>query len=175
MNLEEEILRKLRYDRESGYLFWKEIKNPSTKNEKIYNGRFSNKKTGWLNSRGYLKINIYKKSLLGHRIIWFLEYGSWPSKDLDHIDGNPSNNKLDNLREVTKSENLRNCKRRQDNTSGITGVHYNKRQNQWTACVVLKGKKKHLGTFETKEEAINARDLANKDNKFHNNHGRQSH
>ena len=75
----------------------------------------------------------------------------------DHKDRNPLNNRRSNLREATHTENMRNCSRRRDNTSGYIGVTWDKRSEQWEAQLVFNKKCLHLGKFTNKEDAFKAR------------------
>lgn len=76
---------------------------------------------------------------------------------VDHINGNPLDSRRINLRTCNKMQNVWNCKTGKNNTSGYTGVQFEKRNNKWIATIVAKGERKWLGTFETKEEAAKAR------------------
>lgn len=75
----------------------------------------------------------------------------------DHADKNPFNNRRYNLRVAAKSQNAYNSPVRSNNTSGVTGVHYNKKSDKWIASINANGKKKHLGSFSKKEDTIVAR------------------
>jgi hypothetical protein len=92
-----------------------------------------------------------------HRLAWAHYYGIWPTRRLDHIDGNSANNAIANLRECSMSQNLGNAKRRADNSSGYKGVgrsNYWKHQNKpWTAVIRVDGKRHHLGRYKTPAEA----------------------
>ena len=102
---------------------------------------------------------------------FLLQVGRWPEGEIDHIDGNGLNNRWNNLREVTPTENQRNARKRSDNTSGTTGVGWHKQRQKWKAQIRINGTQKHLGYFDSKEEAIWAREAANKEHEFHPNHG----
>jgi len=78
--------------------------------------------------------------------------------DIDHIDGNPANNDISNLRWATKNENLSNQKKANGKTSIYKGVHYDKARNKWTARIEVNKIVKHIGRFNTEEEAGLARD-----------------
>lgn len=78
---------------------------------------------------------------------------SYPEQ-LDHIDRNRQNNKIENLRAATNTTNQHNASTRKDNTSGCTGVH--KKNGKWQARIASFGKRIHLGVFELKQDAINA-------------------
>jgi hypothetical protein len=107
---------------------------------------------GRIGKRGYKYLTFYQKKYYVHRIIWLMHYGTLP-KILDHIDGNPLNNRIENLRECSDSENLCNAKIRSNNTSGIKGVCWFKPRQKWRARISLNKKEYHLGYFDTKEEA----------------------
>jgi hypothetical protein len=102
-----------------------------------------------------------------------LTYGSWPEDQIDHINGNGLDNRLENLRAVSNGENLRNQKIPKNNTSGTIGVSFYKRHQKYQASIKINGIRKHLGYFKNKEEAIAARAVANIKYNFHENHGRK--
>lgn len=96
---------------------------------------------------------------LVHRVIWALHYGDWP-KLLDHIDRDPTNNRVENLRVANKKLNAINSGTPKNNISGVKGVSWHKGANKWTAQIKNDQKKIHLGTFEHLEDAKAARHLA---------------
>ena len=117
-----------------------------------------------VNNRGYNTVDLYnigKRTKQIHRLVAeaFLEN---PDDKLcvDHIDRNKLNNHISNLRYATLSENGMNQSKRSDNTSGITGVNFDKARNKWKAQIQKDGNPIHLDYFETKEEAIEARSKA---------------
>lgn len=135
----------LNYDPETGVFYWKQ-------------GRMQQQKAGTINSAGYVYIKIGGRSgklLLAHRLAWLYVYDVWPG-ELDHIDGNPSNNAIRNLREVTRSENMFNSKVRHDSKTGYKGVSFNKRLGVYHAYIKIDYKRKHLGFFSDIEEAREA-------------------
>jgi hypothetical protein len=94
-----------------------------------------------------------------HRLIWLWHYGEFPENQLDHIDGNPSNNRIENLRNATDAQNMQNQRKaRANNKLGIQGVY--KVKNRFRAVLTTHGKGKHLGYFSTAEEAHEAYVLA---------------
>lgn len=158
-----------------GYLYWKK-KPPVNRFNKTWNSRYSNKKAGRIGSNGYTYINIKlkngsKKMMLAHRLIYLFLYKIFP-KEIDHIDGNRSNNKIHNLREVTRTENCKNSKRRKDNKSGCTGVCWSKSMNKWSAEISVNKRHLKLGYRSDKFEAICLRKSAERLYRFHINHGR---
>lgn len=86
-----------------------------------------------------------------HRVIWLLMTGSYPSGNIDHIDGDATNNRWDNLRIATQSENMANRSKQKNNTSGYKGV--SKHGSNWRAQLEIGGKKVIIGTYKTPEEA----------------------
>jgi hypothetical protein len=100
------------------------------------------------NGRKYVQVD--GKKHLVHRVIWFLHNGDCP-EFLDHIDGNPLNNKIENLRPATKQQNAMNRKTRSDSSTGIKGIY--PKNNRFAASICISGVNKYLGTFNTKELA----------------------
>lgn len=102
---------------------------------------------------GYLRIQIDGTSYLAHRLAWLHHYGEWPTLDIDHINGEKSDNRIANLREATTSQNGQNQHRAQsDNKSGALGVYLDK-NGRWRAVIAKDGLIYGLGAFDTKESA----------------------
>jgi hypothetical protein len=99
-----------------------------------------------------------------------MHYGVWPTQLIDHINGDSSDNRIVNLRQTTQSENNRNRRITDKNTSGYVGVY--KRGAKWCAQISVNGKNMHLGAYDTIEQAANARKQAEIDYGYHENHGR---
>lgn len=108
---------------------------------------------GTSNGRGYSIIRFDGRVYPSHRVAWFLSTGSWPLGVIDHINGDGLDNRLINLRDVTQQQNLFNTKLYVNNNTGFRGVHYHIRDKVFTACISINGKQKHLGTFDSAEEA----------------------
>ena len=162
----------LEYNPITGNLIWKlrpvELFG-SSGSHKAWNTRYSGKFAG-CNSQGYVKLCINGSLYLAHRVCYFIFHGETP-RYIDHIDGDGSNNKIENLRSVTIQENSKNIKIPKDNSSGFIGVSWNKGVNKWTANITSSGKDIYLGCFENIEDAILARKAANLKYGFHANHG----
>lgn len=109
---------------------------------------------------------------LDYRLAWLCHFGKWPEKSIDHIDGNPGNNRIRNLRDVSHRENLQNQKSNSANTSGASGVRWDRARKKWRAEIKSNGKNIHLGRFPDFDEAVAARKQAERDYGFHPNHGR---
>ncbi|ABK00179.2 HNH endonuclease [Xanthomonas phage Xop411] len=115
---------------------------------------------GYPNSDGHLQVRVHGKKYLAHRLAWLLHTGSWPSKQIDHINGQKDDNRIDNLRECSNAENQQNAGKRSDNTSGVQGVGWHKQAGKWRARIKVNGKQINLGLFHTLAEAAAARAAA---------------
>lgn len=141
---------------------------------RVKSGIIAGSKTG----KGYWEISVTnletrkRDRMYAHRMAWLLTYGDWPKKHIDHINGYPSDNRLSNLREVNNQENHKNMKQHIGNSSGYTGVYWNKRAKKWQAYICVDGKQQYLGVFTDIDEAAQARVDADKEYKYHKNHGR---
>jgi hypothetical protein len=109
-------------------------------------------KAGTLNNIGYFLTKINNKNYLNHRLIFLMHHGYLP-KYLDHIDGSPSNNKLENLRPATFFENNWNAKLSKKNTSGVKGVNWHKDMKKWQIRIKTNGKRKSFGLYDDLELA----------------------
>lgn len=105
----------------------------------------------------YPRISVYGFQYHAHRLAWLYFYGVWPSEHIDHINRNPLDNRIANLRDVSQLQNNRNCKTHSDNTSGHRGVYWHKASGSWHAMVFHKRRCISLGYFKTREGAIVAR------------------
>ena len=103
------------------------------------------------NSKGYLVCKINNKNYLAHRIIWLMTYGSFPTDQIDHINGIKTDNRICNLREATTSQNKMNSSKYKNNTSGYKGVIWY--QGKWCARIGINSKSIYLGCFTDLEEA----------------------
>jgi len=143
-----EVLRKLlRYEPETGKLFWRK----RAIDTKGWNNRYAYKEAGNFSPRGYVTMYVLGISTSAHRVIWAMCKGFWPTEEIDHIDGNRSNNCISNLREANRSQNKCNQGLSTVNKSGRKGVY--RAGERWRSQITLNGKKKHLGYFETADEA----------------------
>ena len=129
---------------------------------------------GRLTPAGYRRISVGHKNLSAHRIAWYMTHGRLPKRgQIDHINGSRADNRLENLREVTRQENGKNKKKPTINTSGILGVYWDKKAKKWRAQITVDGKLKYLEYFDDIHEAAKARKAAEKDLGFHHNHGKR--
>ena len=115
-----------------------------------------------INTVGYLDFDLYKNNKRKHhslhRLIAIAFIPNSDNKnDVDHIDNNRLNNSIENLRWTTRSENICNSIIKSTNTSGIKGVGFHKKSQKWRATITINGINKHIGSFNTIEEATIAR------------------
>jgi len=111
---------------------------------------------GSFDAKGYCIITIRGIRYQAHRLVWLYIYGYFPKNYIDHIDGNPKNNRINNLRECTLAENAQNKIAHINSSSKYVGVSWYKRYGKWRARIQLNGNEKSLGYFDTEEQAFNA-------------------
>lgn len=152
----------LRYDAETGKLFWLQRSSEMFKGEvqtpehcaDRWNSRCAGQEAlSSITARGYRAGKIFGRMFYAHRVIWAMQTGEWPSALIDHKDTDRSNNRWDNLRQATPSQNQHNKRLTSANSSGIKGVSRHKRSGKWQANISLHGKQKHLGVFDSIEQA----------------------
>jgi HNH endonuclease len=149
--LTQEYLKEiLNCDPETGIIIWKI--NKRGRGAKI------GKLAGHINDSGYSVIMINRKYYRAHHLIWLYVHGVLPEKELDHINRIRNDNRISNLREATRSQNARNSIGHKDSHSGIKGVR--KIVDKWHVRVMINRKAVFVGSFSTKEEAINAHSQA---------------
>ena len=164
----EYLHKRLRYEPETGKLFWRDCDEMS----KSWRTRWAgNEAFTCANSCGYRQGRIDGVSFTAHRVMWAIHYGEWPSDQIDHINGVRTDNSISNLRVVTNQENGRNKSMRSDNTSGVCGVCWHKGVGKWQARIMIDGRSKHLGFFITFDAAVAARAEASRRCGFTDRHG----
>ena len=137
------------FDYKDGDLYWK---------VRIRTSIDLSKPAGCIEKNGYRRIQIEGKIYRAHRLVWKYHYGKDPKEFIDHIDGNKTNNNIENLREATNQQNLFNTGPSKNNKLGIKGV--SKNGNKYIARIEINGKSKYLGMFNTIEEARLVREEA---------------
>ena len=151
----------LSYDAESGVIKWNVNKGSRVK---------AGDTAGYFDkSNGYVLTRVDRKKYYNHRLAWLLTYGEWPIDEIDHINGDRTDNRIVNLRPVTRSENLKNSRMSKYNSSGITGVRWGKRDRAWLVSVSTK----HVGYYKDFFEACCARKSSEREHGYHANHGRR--
>lgn len=170
-----DTLRKLlKYDPATGKLFWKERTIEfHPRSLKMVNAKFAGKEAlCTINKKGYFGGEIFAVRYQAHRVIWAMHYGEWPTDQVDHINGNPIDNRIENLRVVSSRENSRNQKVRSTNHSGVMGVTWQSNRKCWYVRISIDGEHDHyVGRFRNLDEAIAARKAAELKHGYHENHG----
>ena len=165
---EPHVLRQLlRYDPLTGKFFWKKRHGRPQ-----FSARYAGKEALTSFRHGYKFGEIFNKPVAAHRVAFTMYHGRHPSGEVDHINGDRSDNRISNLREVTRTANARNMKKSAANRSGVTGVSFYKASGKWQSRIMSDGKYLHLGYFDNFEDAVSARKLAEKKIGYHPNHGR---
>lgn len=139
-----DLLHEL-FEYRDGELYWKQ---PGK-------SRQMGRPAGGINGDGYRRIKINGKLYAVHRLVWVM-HGNDPVPFVDHINGEVLDNRIENLRAATHSQNCMNRRVRFDSKSGVKGVTWKK--NKWYTCVILDYKRHSAGSFDNKEEAIVALD-----------------
>ena len=162
-----EALELFRYDYETGVLYWRwRVNSRVPKTLEAGAQRKSN-------SDGYLNVSVNGRNYPVHRVVMLMCYGFYgEGLEVDHINHVRNDNRLFNLRFVTRSENSKNQSVSSKNTSGVTGVYFSKAHRKYIAQIKVNRKAMHLGMFDTLEEAAAARAEANLKFKFNDNHGK---
>jgi len=151
-----EYLRSI-FTYKNGRLYWKPRSVESFAKYSAYvmwNRRYAFCPAGSPNKRGYIRIGISKKYYMEHRLVWLYHRG-WLPEALDHKNGNPSDNRMSNLRPATQMQNRWNSRRKQKTTTNTKGV-YKRPSGNYEAHICADFKRIHLGTFEKKRDAIQA-------------------
>lgn len=152
-----DVLRNLlRYDPETGGLIWLPRNNSANFNSKHANRLAFTA----VNSRGYRVGRIGGVSLTAHRTAWALFFGTWPEGQIDHVNGDRLDNRIDNLRAATPRENSANKRKKPGASSKFVGVTRRTDTGKWDAQIKDFGKRTHLGCFTSEEAAARAYDRA---------------
>ena len=157
---QEQLKELLHYDPETGVFKWKIAISHRIKVGDV---------AGSTNSTGYVHIKIRQKRYKAHRLAWLYNYGKFPEDQIDHINGLRDDNRIINLRAVTRTENARNQFIPTNNTSGHIGVSWYTERNKWIVRVQGIG----YGSFECKLDAIARVKEVYKELGYHENHGKR--
>ena len=138
----EQLRSKIAYNPETGALVWKIARNSN----------LIGTESRSLDKSGYVQVHVLKRTLKGHRLAWLLHFGEWPNHDIDHINGDRADNRIENLRQVLNAVNCQNKRSPlPSNKLGILGVSWQK--GAYRAAVTINRKQHHLGRFATAEQA----------------------
>lgn len=174
----------LKYDSETGKLFWKErsvhlFSNDGTHAQEHiaakWNKRYADREAFTaIGSHGYRFGTIAHYPYTAHTVIWLLLHHEWPVYQIDHVNGDRLDNRPANLRHVEAGVNQLNQKRSKRNKSGVMGVFFIDRINKWNAYINKNKRHHNLGYFASFNDAVAARKSAEASLGFHQNHGRVS-
>jgi hypothetical protein len=144
-----ELQSLLFYD--NGVFYWK-----YTKCNRVRVGQ----RAGGKSKSGYRRIHVLGKRYYEHHLVWIYHYGELPNCQIDHINRIKDDNRIENLRLCPNnhSDNHQNMPKQNNNTSGYTGVTYDKNRKKWQAQIKINGKYKFLGRFNNIEDAVKSRD-----------------
>lgn len=140
----ERLRELLDYHPETGVFRWKVSKSQGTA---------AGSAAGFVEREGYRRIKVDGRKYKAHRLAWLHVHGEWPSREIDHVNRNPDDNRIDNLRLATASQNRGNSRRLSNNTSGYKGVSFRPETGRWRARISHGGKSTCLGDFSSPEEA----------------------
>lgn len=170
-----EVLRQLlRYEQETGKLFWKERGREmfsSHRDFKKWNTRYAGAEAFTSPSHGYRAGAIFHHTHRAHRVIWSIVHDDPGTMVVDHINGDRSDNRIANLRLVSQQENTKNCGLKSNSRYGNFGVRKNR--HKWNARISVGGRDVFLGSFSTLDDALKARREAEAKYGYHENHGVQ--
>lgn len=174
----ERIREVLSYDGTTGLLTWKpRVPDPmrldavrTERETRAWNTKHAGRTAGGTHGR-YMAVQLDNLLIMAHRVAWALYTGAWPTGEIDHQDGDPTNNRIANLRDVSRAQNMQN-KAAYTSPSGLPlGMHYLP-NGKVHLRVQMNGNRVSIGTFTTVEDALEARSKAYLTFGFHPNHGR---
>lgn len=183
MRVTPEILKELlEYCPDTGTLTWKERGRVWFKSDAVFgyrahviwNSRYAGNEAFTANKDGYKVGAVLGTNFRAHRVAIAISYGEWPPDDVDHENGDRSDNRLSNLRVVPRAENTRNAMIPKNNTSGALGVYWRRDIQKWQPRIRVDGRYISLGCFEHKFDAVLARITADREHGYHQNHGRKT-
>lgn len=152
------LLARFDYDTETGSVIWK-IRGmhdfPSASRQRAWNTNYAGTEAGSVSASGHRNVGFLKQKWLIHRVIWKMRTGDEP-RQVDHKEDPPSDNRWCNIRDSSDVENKGNSRVRKNNSTCTKGVRFSLTPGKFTASMSQNGRKIHLGTFDTKEEAQSA-------------------
>ncbi len=164
----EYLRQRLALCSETGALTWRAAENmpAAWNNRRAGTPAFCSR-----HKQGYANGKLDGRTYFAHRVVWAMSTGAWPAGEIDRVNHDKRDNRMPNLRLVTKQTNARNLPMLKNNTTGVTGV-YRHARGGWHAAIRVEGRLGYLGRFRTKAEAVLARQTAEVRFAFHENHGK---
>lgn len=132
----------LSYDPDTGVFVWRIHHRPKMPGDRAGGS-----------GHGYIQIRLDGRLYYAHRLAWLYVNGEWPPEQIDHINGDGTDNRIINLRACSNDENQKNLGLRKTNSSGLTGVRWDRQRQKWAAHIRVDGKVTQLGRFNSKEHA----------------------
>lgn len=170
------VAKLVSYNKDTGVFTWLK-RDGDDQVTKSFNSNFAGKECGSDNGKGYNCISVCidgrRINIKAHRLAWFVSHGEMPKGDIDHLDGDKFNNRIGNLRDVTKEINLRNSRMSKTNTSGVSGVCRDKETGKWKVQVRANGKQHYLGLFVDIDDAERVAKNFRSANGYTDRHGQQ--
>lgn len=161
-----ELRERLKYDPDTGVFLW------TGRGCKRLNHCLIGRPAGSLTPNGYIGIELGHGRFAAHRLAWKYVHGADPTGEIDHINGDRTDNRIANLRDTSRAENARNMCLPSHNKSGVIGVCFKQDRGKWMASIKINRRIHYLGNFHDKADAIAARKAAEARFRFHPNHGR---
>lgn len=139
----------LHYDPETGLFTWRQNRRGHIRIGDV---------AGFARSDGYVRIVVDQRRAWAHRLVWLYVHGEWPTQQIDHINGNPSDNRLANLRDVAPRINMQNERqgRRRKGPGQLLGAHWCATSGRWKSSINVNAKPLHIGVFNTEQQAHDA-------------------
>lgn len=150
----------LEYDADTGIFRWKHRRREYFTSDSTcaaWNARWPGRVAGSENGKGYVRIFVFGRRYLAHRLAWLMVHGEWPQEQIDHVNRIRSDNRIKNIRQATSQMNAQNKGVTSRSKSGVRGVCWVRGKRRWLANIMVDGKRHHLGYFESKDEAISER------------------
>lgn len=144
------ILDRFNYDPASGKIYYKKWTNGLSRN-------VVGKEAGTPTDKGYLRVKIKGVSYAVHRLVYYLEEGNCPD-EIDHVNGDTLDNRIENLRPANRSQNCANTKSSCNSSSKYKGVSWHRSRSKWQASIRFKGKQEYIGVYDDEKEAAKAYD-----------------
>ena len=179
------LAQVLRYEPDTGRLYWRErsaedfpatfarCRRKAAELAASFNTKFAGRQALTANNgTGYRTGSVLGLPCLAHRVAYALHHGHWPEGQIDHMNGDRSDNRAENLRSVSHKENGRNVQRPAHNRSGVIGVSWNRERGLWYASIQVDGRTKSLGRYARLSDAVAARKAAEQRFGFGPTHGR---
>ena len=171
----------LDYNPDTGVLVWKPralswFRSGKYSAERIcatWNSKHAHKEAGSINPDGYRCVTILGRTYAGHTVAWKIHTGQEPEGEIDHENGRRDDNRIVNLRDVSRSLNTQNQRKYRTNTSGHVGVKWSAKMQKWEAQIGSQPRV-YLGIFDNLEAAVAARKKAEREHGYHRNHGRHA-